>query len=75
MCINLWKTVSSEIDVSFLHACFSEILETIALKRLLLKNFFKKKLSILHRLRFKQIYGEDFIFKKNFDVLITTVAI
>ena len=75
MCINLWKTVSSEIDVSFLHVCFSEILETIALKRLLVKNFFKKKLSILHRLRFKQIYCEDFIFKKNFDVLITTVAI
>ena len=48
-------------------------------KRLLVKRLFVKKkkklLSILQQLRIKQIYGEDFIFKKNFDVLTITVSI
>ena len=33
----LWKTVCSEINISFLRACFFKMLETITLKRLLEK--------------------------------------
>ena len=47
-------------------------------ERLLVKKLFvkkKKSLSILQQLRIKQIYGEDFIFKKSFDVLTITVSI
>ena len=55
----LWKTVCSEINISFLIVSSFKLLETLTLKRLLEK----KKKSILHRLRIKQIYGEDFIYK------------
>ena len=61
MCINLWKTVCSEKNIYFLHACFFKCWKRLLIKRLLVKNK-KKLLSIMHRLRIKQIYGDDFSF-------------
>ena len=63
ICIDLWKTACFEINISFFHVCFLKCWKRLLIKRLLVKNF-KKLLSILHRLQIKQIYGEDFIFKK-----------
>ena len=61
MCINLWKTVCSEKNTYFLHACFFKCWKRLLIKRLIVKNK-KKILSIMHRLRIKQIYGDDFSF-------------
>ena len=38
MCINLWKTVCSEKNIYFLHACFFKCWKRLLIKRLLVKN-------------------------------------
>ena len=71
MWINYGKLFAPQINISFLHACFFKMLETITHSKITQRK--KKQLSILHRLRIKQIYGEVFFF--SFDVLIITVTI